>query len=163
MEYRIRDAADGDARAVTDVLNSFVEDSFAAYNATPVPAEFFTKIRQLAEGYPFYVVEAESGDVIGFAMLRRHHPADTFDRTAELTYFLLPEHTRRGLGTRLLTVLMERAVELGIDQVLASVSSLNEQSLQFHRKHGFVECGRFREVGRKLGRDFDVVWFQKSL
>jgi phosphinothricin acetyltransferase len=52
---------------------------------------------------------------------------------------------------------------MGIDNLLASASSLNEQSLRFHAKVGFERCGTFRSVGRKAGRDFDVVWFQKRL
>ncbi|WP_243669404.1 hypothetical protein [Methanoculleus chikugoensis] len=35
--------------------------------------------------------------------------------------------------------------------------------MRFHRRHGFVECGRFRNVGSKHGVLFDVVWMQKFL
>lgn len=36
-------------------------------------------------------------------------------------------------------------------------------SLAFHRKHGFEDCGRFKGVGRKFGEDFDIVWMQRHL
>jgi phosphinothricin acetyltransferase len=51
----------------------------------------------------------------------------------------------------------------GIDSILANVSSLNEESLRFHERHGFSECGRFRNVARKKGRDLDAVWMQLIL
>ena len=92
-----------------------------------------------------------------------HHPAATSRRTAEVTTFLGPLHTRRGLGTLILERLEKEARPLGVDRLLASVSSRNEASLRFHTKHGFVECGRFREIGRKHGVDFDVVWLEKRL
>lgn len=50
-----------------------------------------------------------------------------------------------------------------MDNLLASISSRNEQSLAFHRKRGFVECGRLRDVGVKFGKSFDVVWMQKRV
>ena len=58
---------------------------------------------------------------------------------------------------------IDAARAMGVDNLLASVSSLNEQSLRFHRKAGFECCGRFVQVGRKAGRDFDVVWLQKRV
>ena len=63
----------------------------------------------------------------------------------------------------LLKHLIEGAREIGVDNLLASISSLNGESLAFHRKYGFVECGRFRDVGRKRGRPFDVIWMQRAL
>lgn len=47
--------------------------------------------------------------------------------------------------------------------ILASISSLNQQSLSFHRRNGFVDCGRFVQVARKKGTRFDVVWMQKTI
>ena len=35
--------------------------------------------------------------------------------------------------------------------------------MKFHLRHGFVECGRFRNIGRKQGQVFDVVYYQKML
>ena len=54
-------------------------------------------------------------------------------------------------------------VEKAITNILANISSLNTDSISFHRKNGFTECGRFRKVGRKKGREFDTVWMQKML
>ena len=52
---------------------------------------------------------------------------------------------------------------MGIHSVLANVSSLNEESIRFHLKNGFIECGRFKEAGKKKDQVFDVVYFQKML
>ncbi|MGD0951544.1 MAG: hypothetical protein ABR985_03985 [Methanotrichaceae archaeon] len=52
---------------------------------------------------------------------------------------------------------------MGIVTVLASISSLNQASLAFHKKNGFVECGRFVGIGRKMGKGFDVVWMQRMV
>jgi len=52
---------------------------------------------------------------------------------------------------------------LKIKTLLASISSRNKESIAFHKKHGFIECGRFKDIGRKRGKPFDVVWMQKVI
>jgi phosphinothricin acetyltransferase len=101
--------------------------------------------------------------VVGFAVIRPHHYADTLRRAADATIFILPEHTRQGLGGRILKQLEVDARAHGVDTLLGCASSRNEQSIAFQKAHGFVECGRFRRVGRKFNEDFDFVWLQKFL
>jgi L-amino acid N-acyltransferase YncA len=163
MDYELHSLTEDDRAAVVAIFNHFVENSFAAYPEAPAGDEFFDRVRALSNGYPALTVKTAAGEVVGFGFLRAFLSAATFRRTAEVGYFLLPEHTGQGVGGRMLSRFIEEARQLGIDNLLASVSSLNEQSLRFHEKAGFERCGTFRAVGRKFGRDFDVVWFQKRL
>ena len=103
------------------------------------------------------------GIVLGFGLLRPHNPMPAFRRTTEITCFVAPEHTRKGLGGQILDRLLAEARGMGITVILASISSLNPESLAFHRKLGFQECGRFVGVERKMGRDFDEVWMQSRV
>jgi len=59
--------------------------------------------------------------------------------------------------------LSDEAILRGIDLLVASISSMNEASIAFHRKNGFRECGRFERAGRKNDQDFDIVWMQRRL
>lgn len=149
-------------RGVVDIFNHFVTQGFAAYPDRPVPYEFFGRLQQMTQGYPAFVVTAGQ-NVLGFGFLRPFHPAPTLRRTAEVTYFIAPEFTRRGIGTVLLGRLVEEAAARGVDSLLASISSKNDESIAFHRKNGFRECGRFERVGQKHGQDFDMVWMQRRL
>jgi L-amino acid N-acyltransferase YncA len=110
-------------------------------------------------------VAAEDPDrtLVGFGFLRPYSPHSTFAQTGMITYFVESSRTRRGIGTAILRHLTEGARSQGIVRILAHVSSKNPQSLAFHRKHGFIECGRFPEIGRKFGEPFDVVWMIKTL
>ncbi len=163
MEYVLQDLEECDRDGVIAVFNYHVEHGFAAYPELPVNSEFFDRILAMRAGYPAVCVRTGSGECVGFGFLRPFHPAGTFRRTAEIAYFLMPEHTSKGLGQRMLAMFEERGPQCGVDNLLASVSSLNEQSLQFHARAGFERCGIFRAVGRKQGRDFDMIWFQKRL
>ena len=86
--------------AVIDIFNYFIKNSYAAYPEEPVHYEFFTLFQQIAQRFPaIAIVDMEQGDdVVGFAFMRPFHQSKTFRRTAELSYFLLPEYTRKGIG-----------------------------------------------------------------
>ncbi len=163
MSYSLKPLNERHRKPVIDIFNYYVENSFAAYPDSPVGNEFFDRLIDLSKGYPAVAVTTNDEKVIGFGMLRRYHYANTFNKTVEITYFISPEHTRKGIGTLMLNYFFEESRKRGIDTILASISSLNEESLNFHLKHGFVECGRFKKIGHKLGKDFDVVWMQKKL
>jgi L-amino acid N-acyltransferase YncA len=163
MDYRFRPLEPADRDAFLGIFNYFVERSFAAWPEQPAGADFFKRVLALTEGYPAIGIETPTGELAGFAFLRPFHPAGTFRRTAEIAYFVLPDHTGRGIGRRVLEIFMEQARAMGIDNLLASVSSRNEQSLRFHERAGFACCGRLCAAGRKFGADFDVVWFQKRI
>jgi L-amino acid N-acyltransferase YncA len=163
MTYSFEELSDQHRSAVIDIFNYYVANSFAAYPESSVGYDVFDRFLAMAQGYPALVVKDDAGRVVGFAFLHPYRLGGTFRRTAEITYFILPEHTGQGLGAQILERFVGQAREQGIHTLLANISSLNAPSLRFHTKHGFRECGRFRRVGRKFGEDFDVVWMQLEL
>lgn len=163
MDFRLEPVSIEDREAIIDIYNHYVENSFAAYPENRVPYEFFSLFLRMAEGYPFLVAKDGERRVLGFAMLHPHNPVPSFSRTAEITYFIAPEHINQGIGKAMQIRLMNEAREKGITTILASISSLNTKSWNFHAKQGFQECGRFQKIGRKWGQDFDVIWMQKMV
>lgn len=163
MDCAMARLAEVHRRGVIDIYNHYVAHGFASYREAPLPYEAFDRFLEITRNFPAYACVSGDGAVLGFGFLHAWHPSECCRRTGELTYFLHPEATGQGIGSRLLERLLAEAVPLGIDRVLASVSSKNPGSLAFHRRHGFEECGRFPEVGRKRGEDFDVVWMVRKL
>jgi phosphinothricin acetyltransferase len=163
MEYSISPISKEDRESIIDIFNYYVENSFAAYPEKKLPYHAFDMFLQMSNGFPTGSIRDPNGRIVGFGMLRAHNPMPTFTRTAEVTYFMHQDHTGKGLGKMLLGYLEKGAVEKGITNILASISSLNPGSINFHQKNGFVECGRFSRVGIKNGREFDMVWMQKKL
>lgn len=157
----IREMTTEDRIPVIDIFNHYVEHSFAAYPEGKIPYEWFGEVFLKPPGYPRLVTEEEGG-VAGFGMLRPHSPIPTFRATAEISCFISPSLTGRGLGSLVVQRLLEEAAARDLTNILASISSLNEGSIRFHQKHGFVECGRFKSIGLKKGQPFDVVWMQLS-
>jgi phosphinothricin acetyltransferase len=160
MDYAIRPIEENDWEQITSIFNHFVINSHAAYPEEPVESSFFRSKYLQAPDYPFVVASAER-EVVGFAYLAPFQPVPTMRRSAMLTYFIRPDHTGKRLGERFLDLLVDEGKRLGVTNYLAHISSANDGSIRFHRKHGFTECGRFREVGVKGGRTFDMVWMQR--
>ncbi len=163
MPHSVRPLKDKDTRSIVEIFNYYVEHSFAAYPEKKFDKSIVHRMRELAKGYPFNVVEDENKNVIGFGFLHPYSTPSTFRKTAEITYFLHKDHLRKGVGTLLLDSLLEGARKMGVTRIVASISSKNEQSLNFHKKHGFVEAGRLMKIGQKFGEEFDVVWMQRDV
>jgi phosphinothricin acetyltransferase len=148
---------------VIDIFNYYIENSFAAYPDRKVSYDFYDLLLKAGEGYPNLIVKESTGQVVGFGMLRPYHPFPVFSRTAEISYFIAPEWTGKGLGVKILHHLLEKGKDQGLTSILASISSLNPGSLRFHHKNGFQECGRLQKIGEKQGQVFDVVYMQRFL
>jgi L-amino acid N-acyltransferase YncA len=163
MNVKIAPLTKDGQKEIIDIFNYYVENSFAAYPEQKLPYECYYHFLEMCEGYPAITAEDEQGNILGFGMLRAYNPFPTFSKTAEITYFIKPEYTGKGIGKRLLDRLLAEAKEKGITSIIASISSLNEGSINFHKKNGFVVCGRLRGIGNKRGKIFDIVYMQKML
>ena len=163
MTYSLEPLDASHREPVIGIFNHYVAHSFAAYPDRPVELEVFDRWLALCAGYPTAAARTGEGQVVGFAFLRPYHFANTLRGTAEVTYFIHPDHTRRGLGSRMLAELERCGRELGVRTVIAGLSSLNVESREFHLKQGFHQCGRLEKVGVKFGRTFDILLFQKTI
>jgi L-amino acid N-acyltransferase YncA len=151
-------------KEVMDIFNYYIENSYAAYLEEKLPYGFFAKFLEMTKGYPAYVIKNNSdGEVIGFCFLRAYSPLPVFREAAEITYFIKIDEVGKGIGEKALMLLENEGRKMGIMYLLASISSYNAQSIHFHKKHGFIECGRFLNIGKKKGRNFDVVWMEKQI
>jgi L-amino acid N-acyltransferase YncA len=161
--YHFRNLLIQDRNQVIDVYNYFIMKSFAAYPAETVDYDYFDYFLQIIGDYPAYTITMDNERIIGFAFLHPYRPISTFFETAEITYFILPEYTGCGIGSKVLERLLADARKRGIKKIMASICSLNQQSIQFHEKHKFTECGRFPGIGKKFGEYFDVVYMIRKI
>jgi len=163
MNEKMRLATDNDKDQVIGILNYYIEHSMAAYPLAPLPVQAWEHLKGLCREGNLWVLESEAGTVIGFAMLKWFMGKDSFVHTADVGYFIKPEYTGMGLGRKILVKLEEEARKLQISVLVANVSSLNPESLEFHKRTGFTQCGKIPGVGKKQGQLFDIVWFYKNL
>ncbi len=149
-------------RAVMDIFNHYVENSFAAYPQQKLPDSYYDEFLKMSRGFPAYVVLVDDA-VAGFGFLRPYKPFTTFEETTEITYFIHPQLVGTGLGKRFLEQLEKDARARGIRAIFASIVSENKNSILFHEKNGFQLVGRLPEIGKKFGKCFDILWMRKKL
>ena len=101
--------------------------------------------------------------IVGFCYLSAYNPFETFKRTAKLTYFISEKYVGKGLGSICLKRLEDEAVDMGIHDLIAEISSENNGSINFHKKYGFEVVGELKNVGFKRNRSFGVVYMQKYI
>ncbi len=163
MDAIIRLATDVDKESVIGILNHYIQNSMAAYPQHPMPLQAWEPMLAMCRDNNLWVAEIPGEGVVGFAMLKWYMTKDSFAHTAETGYFIHPAHTGKGLGKLLLTALEDAAKKMGVTMLVANISSLNPESLAFHKRTGFVECGTIPAVGEKKGSKFDIVWVYKAI
>jgi len=158
-EMHLRDMQESDGDAVMRIFNHYAATSFAAY-PDPLPPQFFPHLK---EGAMSAIVLEDDAGIAGFGLLKPFLPFAAFKKTGMLTYFIAPEFTGRGLGTRILGRLVEDAKKSGQTMLVVNIASRNEVSIRFHAKQGFTVAGTLAGVGEKFGEPFDVVWMQRTI
>jgi len=107
------------------------------------------------------VIEAVEGDSttpIGTIALHRINPKD---RCAHFGIAVgEKDYWSRGCGTEATRLMVNYGFEqLGLHRISSGVFSFNERSLRMHRRVGFIEEGRQRELDLKNGRYHDRIMF----
>ena len=149
-------------KPVMEIFNYYITNSTAAFPQTALPEPFYKFLMEKAEGYPSYVLK-DDDTVIGFCQLSKYNPFSTFKSTANITYFIAKDYTRKGLGSKCLEKLEQDAIKMGIRNLIAEVSSENKESINFHKKHGFFIAGELKDIGEKFEHSFGVIYMQKRL
>jgi len=149
-------------RDVMDIFNYYAEQTFYAYPEGKLPNMFYSRFLEIAKMYPAFVIKHDH-TIIGFCLLRPYNPFPVFKETAEISYFIKKEYTGNGIGKKALDKLEESAKKMGIKTILADISSENHDSINFHQKNGFKQCGAFTKIGKKFNQYFDVIWMEKEL
>jgi len=161
----IRVAEDADLEALTRLYNHYVIHTAVTFDMEPyTPERRRPWLAQFSPGtrHQLFVAERD-GDVVGYAGSMPFRPKAAYETSVEATIYLEPSAQREGLGGRLYETLFASLAGHDVHRVLAGITLPNEASLALHRRFGFSEIGVMREVGRKHGRYWDVVWLDRGM
>ena len=164
--WSIRNAVEDDLPDVLSLYRHYVRNSVVTFDEKPpTMAQFRSRFRHLQKlGYPFRVAESPQGIVLGYAYVFPFREKTGFRKTVESSIYLGPASLGRGLGSALLTDLIEECAKADLKEMIAVIADSGaEASIALHRKFGFIESGRMGKVGFKFGRWIGIVMMQKSL
>jgi L-amino acid N-acyltransferase YncA len=160
----IRDADPArDAAGCAAIYAPFVESTaISLEERVPIPAEFAARMKRIEQTHPWLVAEHE-GRLAGFAYACPHRERAGYRWATEATVYVDPAFQREGVGRALYGCLFDLLRRQGLWIACAGISLPNEASVSFHESSGFVLVGVYRNIGYKLGRWWDVGWWQLSL
>ena len=158
--FIIRRAKAEDGAALCAIYAPYITDTTITFEyEVPTDAAFSDRIRETAAQFPYLVCEKDGG-IIGYAYAHRIRERAAYDWDAELSIYLAQGTHGHGVGTTVLACLID-LLELQVLRHLYSCVTLpNEKSIRMHKKYGFEDCGRLKEVGMKFGHRLDVVNLQ---
>jgi L-amino acid N-acyltransferase YncA len=162
----VRPATSADLDAVAAIFGPYASTTAVTFDETPpTPAQWAARLAAAeAAGLPFLVAELD-GRVVGYAYAARWRPKAAYRHTVEDTIYLDPAAQGRGVGTRLLSALLDACTVAGVRQVVAVVADdpAAAGSIPLHRRLGFVPAGTLHDVGFKHGRWVSTVLLQRTL
>lgn len=160
--WRVRRATTDDLGAIAAIYNHAIEHTVATFDVDKVTlAERRVWYAQFDDVHPLFVCDPVAGGAVaGYAYYLPFRQKAAYARTKECTVYVAPEAHRRGVGTALYTEIVAHARTHGVHALVAVLGGDNLGSAALHRKHGFVEVGRLREVGYKLGAYIDTHYFE---
>ena len=153
---QIRYARREDVPAITDIYNAGIEAGTGTFETRPRNRREVAAWLKNDSLYPVLVAEQE-GQVLGWARLYEYRPRECYAGIAEFSIYLAPSAKGKGIGTRLLSQLLETARLWKFHKVLSRIFTFNGASLALCKKLGFREVGVYEKHGQINGRWLDVV------
>lgn len=163
-EPLVRRAESRDLARITEIYNHYVATTPITFDVEPYTEE--ERAPWLAQFGPrgrhqLFVAE-RAGRVIGYAGSLPFRPKAAYETSVELTIYVAADERARGVGPRLYAALFEALRGEDVHRLLAGITLPNDASVRLHERLGFRAVGVYTEVGRKLGRYWDVGWWERE-
>jgi phosphinothricin acetyltransferase len=159
----LRPATLDDAEAIRSIYNKEVTTSTVTFDLVPRTLHDQRAWLSARSGAHAVIVAEVEGAVRGFASLSPWRDRPAYSTTVEDSIYVHRDHHGQGIGSALLTELVETATAHGFHACMARIVGGHEASIALHRSCGFEVVGTEHEVGRKLGRWLDVVLMERML
>ena len=164
MKINVRFAEKEDLEDILAILNYEIVNSIAIYdyNAKTIKdmLEWFEEKQE--KGMPLIVAELDK-KVVGYGTFGDFRHKIGYRYTVEHSVYIAQNYRRRGIGKLVLSELIQIAKKDGYHMMIAGLDGANKESFEFHKKHGFIEVGTFKEVGFKFDQWLDVTFMQLNL
>lgn len=162
---KIRCAAEADLPALVQIYNHYVAATHITFDIAPFTTdERRSWFAQFSESGPHRLLVADASRIAGYASSSPFRPKPAYSCSVETTIYLAPEFTGHGLGRILYRTLLESLEEeSSVHRAYGGIALPNPQSIALHQSLGFNLVGTFREVGFKLGKFWDVSWYERDL
>ena len=160
----IREAELKDLPIILDIMNDAILNTTSIYDYGIRNNEFVEKWfnKKQLDKMPVLVCEINN-NTVAYGSYGIFRAWDAYKFSVEHSIYVHKDFRGRGTGKQLLMALIEKAKKDGYHTMIAGIDADNQNSLNFHKKLGFREVGKFNEVGFKFDRWLDLVFLQLML
>jgi phosphinothricin acetyltransferase len=160
----VSEAFTADYVAIHQIHSHYIEYTDNNWNHQPKPFEpFKAHLEELRHmGRPVLVARL-ADHVVGYGALHEFRSADGYWPCVENSVYVHPDHQGHGIGKMLMAALIEQERANGLWAIIAVIDSGNADSIRFHERFGFYECGRMNHIGEKNHRALSVVYLQYDI
>lgn len=161
----IRPASDGDAPYIAAIYNAYVTETSISFKEEPVSAhEILTRMREIRKvSLPYLVLENAESAVVGCAYASKWKGRCAYRFSVETSIYLAESAVSQGFGAQLYRALLDRLKAAQVHLAIAGAALPNEASVALHKKLGFENVARFKEVGFKFEKWVNVGYWQLVL
>lgn len=162
----IRRATVADAAGINAVYNPFILESPATFETEPISegARCEWLDRLLGDPrYPVFVAETADGAICGFANAAPFDSRPAYGTSVKTSVFVAPSGAGQGVGRKLYEAVIGALAAADVHRAYALIVAPNPASVALHEALGFAHVSTLDEVGRKFGRYYSVMWFEKRL
>jgi len=161
----IRSVTEKDYSEISVIYNHYITHSIATFELEVISPEVIKDrvLKVQSAGLPWLVAEDSNGRVVGYAYASKWKERLAYENSVEVTVYLHPELTAKGMGSCLYQVLFDELKKASIHAVMAGISLPNQASIGLHEKFGMQKVAQFSQVGRKFERWTDVGYWQLLL
>ena len=189
MAPQVRPATGADLPGVLAIYNHYVLNTVTSFLVQEAKLDYVRGAFERAKerGLPYFVA-VQDGDVVGYAYASPFRGFMLgYGHSVEITIFLRPTYTKKGLGSRMMKALLDtlkitkhisreasyedKPIEFDVWNVMAimSVDDKSEDGTcgmglrDWYEKWGFKVVGRLEGIGWKKGRRLDTMYMELQL
>ncbi|MEQ1930191.1 MAG: N-acetyltransferase family protein [Parvularculaceae bacterium] len=161
MSASVRKARGDDAAGINAVYNPFIRESAATFETEEHDDAWRRAwIEERGRRHPAFVA-ADGERIVGFANAAPFDPRGAYETSVKVSVFLAPVSQGKGVGRALYAALFEALAGADVHRAYGLIVAPNPASVALHEAFGFTRISTLSEVGRKFGRFWDVMWFEK--
>jgi L-amino acid N-acyltransferase len=160
----IREAEQQDLQIILDIMNDAILNTTSIYDYRVRTNEFVENWfnKKQADKMPVLVCESNN-KTVAYGTYGIFRAWDAYKFSVEHSIYVQRDFQGQGIGKQLLMALIGKAKKDGYHTMIAGIDASNQKSCDLHKKLGFNEAGRFKEVGYKFDKWLDLVFMQIML
>lgn len=163
MNLKLINLKKSDFEIVKEIYDYYIVNSTATFHTDLITFEELESIIPIDDPkYKSFLIEYE-GETCGYCYISQYKKRQAYDRTAEITIYLKPGYSGKGIGKESMRLLETAAKINGISVLIGIISGDNEASIGLFEKCGYEKCAHFKQVGEKFNQLLDVVAYQKII